>query len=399
MVVRALFALAAVAVLGSASASGRQSQAESIVLEAPSLIDVQRGVRLDAMLVVVRGERIVAVGPKGDVSVPAGARTVRLGSATLVPGLIDLHVHLTLGGDPEANARATLQAGFTTVQDLGALNYRNLELRDAIEAGRVIGPRVVASGPWIGQSGGICDFSGIGVRGPDAFRRRVEEDVARGVDLIKVCVSGWLQDAVARPKEYEISDAELEAAVDAAHRHRKRVAVHAISEAGVRTAIRSGADLIVHGGFPDPETVRAMQSQNRRLLPTLHSLAQANARPAVDALFAHMKASAALGLPIAFGTDAGVIPHGQNANEFAELIRIGLTPQAALRAATSDAAGVVGLEDQIGAIGVGKLANLIAVDGNPLEDVSSLKRVVFVMQRGRIVHDVPKTGLHRLVRH
>lgn len=384
----ALLILAASASLLSSGPAARSvTPTDPIVLQAQSLIDVQRGVRLGDVLIVVTGEKIEAVGQKREVSLPQGARTIQLGGATLLPGLVDLHVHLTLGGSPDANARATLQAGFTTVQDLGALNYRNVELRDAIGAGRVVGPRVVASGPWIGLSGGICDFSGIGIRGADAFRRRVQEDIARGADLIKVCVSGWLQDAFDHPNQYEISDAELVAAIDEAHRHDRRVAVHAISEAGIRVALRSGADLIVHGGFPDSEPVGAMQKRGVRQLTTLHSLAQGNAKTAVDALFGRMKASVGLGLPLAFGTDAGVIPHGQNAEEFAELTRIGLTPAAALRAATLSAAEALGWDDRIGTIGVGKFADLIAVDGNPLDDLSALKRVVFVMRGGQIYHN------------
>ncbi len=381
----ALLILAASASFLSSSAGARcLTLTNAIVLQAQSLIDVRRGMPLGEMLVVVTGEKITAVGRKGEVSLPPGARRIDLGPASLLPGLVDLHVHLTLGGSPDVNARATLQAGFTTVQDLGALDYANVGLRDAITGGHLVGPRVVAAGPWIGRSGGICDFSGIGVHGADAFRARVQEDVAHGVDLIKVCVSGWLQNAVDRPDEYEISDAELAAAIDEAHRHNRRVAVHAISEAGIRVAVRSGADLIVHGGFPDPETVRAMQKRGVRQLTTLHSLAEGSTGTAVDALFGHMKASVGLGLQVAFGTDAGVIPHGRNAEEFAELTRIGLKPAEALRTATLGAAEVLAWGDRIGTIEVGKFADLIAVEGNPLDDLSALKRVIFIMRSGRI---------------
>src|SRR4029079_7315763 len=151
----------------------------------------------------VRGSRIVAAGARGDVAIPEGASRIELPSAILLPGLIDAHVHLTLAGPPAANARATLAAGFTTVQDLGAAPYANIALRDAIAAGRIPGPRVVASGPWLGISGGTCDFNGIGVRGAEAFRKRVRQDVEHGVDLIQVCVTGWLADAVEQPSKYE----------------------------------------------------------------------------------------------------------------------------------------------------------------------------------------------------
>jgi imidazolonepropionase-like amidohydrolase len=390
MTPRALAALVAVvpsaAIVTSAAVTSSPPQTPPIVLQAGALIDVERGARIEDALVVITGDRITAAGSASKVPAPPGARRLLLGSTTLLPGLIDLHVHLTLAGSPEANARATLQAGFTTVQDLGAITYANLDLRDAIAAGKTIGPRVFASGPWIGQSGGICDFRGIGVRGADAFRRRVEEDVARGADLIKVCVSGWLQTAVDQPDAYEISDAEMIAALDAAHQHKRRVAVHALSRAGIKAAVSNGADLVVHGGFADPGTVRAMQKRNVRQLPTLFSLTQGGG-PATDTLVAHMKSVVAQGLPVAFGTDAGVYPHGKNAEEFASLARIGLSPAAAIRSATLDAAEVLGWQDRIGNLASGKFADLIAVDGNPLEDLSALKRVVFVMKGGQISYN------------
>jgi imidazolonepropionase-like amidohydrolase len=386
-------ALAAAVGLVAASAASADAKAFSrpsaqtppIVLHAGGLIDVARGVRVDDVLVVITGDRITAVGPTRNVTVPPGARRIELGNATLLPGLIDLHVHLTLAGTPEANAKATLLAGFTTVQDLGAVNYRNLELRDAIAAGKTAGPRVIASGPWIGLSGGICDFGGIGVRGVEEFRRRVREEVARGADLIKVCVSAWLPAAVNQPDAFEIGEAELAAAIEEAHKANRRVAVHALSRGGIRAAVAHGADLVVHGGFADPDTIREMQKRGVRQLPTLFSLA-ANPTPATESLIAHMKTSVGLGLPVAFGTDAGVIPHGQNAEEFAYLIRIGMTPATAIRSATLDAAQTIGWDDRIGSLTAGKLADVIAVDGNPLDDVSLLKRVVFVMRGGQVVH-------------
>ena len=182
------------------------------------MIDVDAGRLVENATVVIQGDRIVAAGRDSDVQVPANASIVDLPSMILLPGLIDAHVHLTLGGNTAANARATLDAGFTTVQDLGAAAYGNVRLRDAIKEGRVQGPRVVASGPWLGISGGICDFNGIGVRGEEAFRQRVRDDVEHGADLIKVCVTGWLAEAVESLSKYEISDAELSAAIGEAHR-------------------------------------------------------------------------------------------------------------------------------------------------------------------------------------
>lgn len=379
--------LVAASIASTGANSSNDRQAPPTVLHAGGFIDVVSGSRVRDGLVVITGDRITALGPATTVTVPPNAQRIELGNATLLPGLIDSHVHLTLAGTPEANAKATLFAGFTTVQDLGALNYRNLELRDAIAAGKTTGPRVVASGPWIGLSGGICDFQGIGVRGVEEFRRRVREEVARGADLIKVCVSAWLPAAVSQPDAFEISEPELAAAIEEAHKAKRRVAVHAISRGGIRTAVSRGADLIVHGGFTDPDTIREMQKRGVRQVPTLFSLA-AKPTPAADALIAHMKTAVAAGLPLAFGTDAGVVPHGQNAEEFSYLTRIGLTPMAAIRSATTDAAQALGMSDRLGSISTGKLADLIAVDGNPLEDLAALKRVVFVMKGGTIVLDV-----------
>ena len=301
----------------------------------------------------------------------------------MLPGLIDAHVHLTLAGQPSANARATLSAGFTTVQDLGAAAYANVALRDAIAAGRLDGPRVVASGPWLGISGGTCDFNGIGVRGAEAFRARVRQDVEHGVDLIKVCVTGWLADAVEQPSKYEISDGELAAAVDEAHRLGKRVAVHALSSGGITVAVRLGADLVAHAGFPSPETVATMKARGIRQLPTLFSLSTGNPEH-VSALRTHMRSAAAAGLPIAFGTDAGVIPHGDNAREFEHLASIGLEAPAALRAATLSAAAAVGLAGEVGVLAPGRLADVIGVNGNPLQDVRALQHVSFVMKDGKV---------------
>jgi imidazolonepropionase-like amidohydrolase len=363
-----------------------QAQQSATAIRARGMIDVERGRLIEKATIVVRRGRIVAVGPSGDVAVPANAALIELPQTTLLPGLIDAHVHLTLAGAPAANARATLAAGFTTVQDLGAIAYANITLRDDIRAGRVEGPRVVASGPWLGISGGICDFGGIGVRGSDAFRERVRRDVERGADLIKVCVTGWLADAVDHPETFEISDEELQAAIDAARRLGKRVAVHALSEAGIAAAVRRGADLVVHGGFPSREIIAMMQERGIQQLPTLFSLST-GAPQHVSALQTHMRSAVVTGLPIAFGTDAGVIAHGSNAREFEHLESIGLDRPSALRAATVFAARAVGMAGDIGALTPGRFADVIGVDGNPLEDLRTLQRVSFVMKEGKVFNN------------
>ena len=377
-----VFAIALAALLVCGQAKPARAQ-ETQTLSARRMLDVERGEIIDNGVVIVKGGRIAAVGRKSDIA-PEGTET-NLGDVTLMPGLIDAHVHLALGGDGEANARATLRAGFTTVQDLGALDYKNIKIRNAIRDGKFPGPRVISSGPWIGVAGRTCDFKGIGIKGTDAFRQRVKKDVAEGADLIKVCASGWLEQAAENPAAYEISDEELSAAIDEAHALKRRVAVHAISERAIAAAVTHSADLIVHGGFTSQASVEMMASRRVYQLLTLFSLKR-SAPPAIyEKLQRHLAAAIRDGLPVAFGTDAGVFRHGENAKELFELIAIGLTPQDAIRAATVKTAEAVGLPGQVGVLKVDALADVIAVEGNPLIDLTALQRVRFVMKEGRVV--------------
>jgi len=356
---------------------------ETHTLTARWLLDVERGEAIENGIIIVKGERIAAIGRKGEIK-PEGEQ-IKLGDATLMPGLIDAHVHLTLGGAGDANARATLRAGFTTVQDLGAVNYDNIKIRNSIRDGKFPGPSVVASGPWLGVSGGTCDFQGIGVKGTDAFRARVRKDVDEGADLIKVCASGWLAQAAERPDACEISEEELRAAIDEAHLLKRRVAVHAISERAIAAAVNHGADLIVHGGFTSKATVAVMAERHVFQIPTLFSLKGSVAPAVYEQLRAHLAGAVRDGLPIAFGTDAGVIRHGQNAKEFSELAALGLKSLDAIRAATVEAAKAVGLGGQIGVLKDGARADIIAVEGDPLNDLNALQKVTFVMKAGRPV--------------
>jgi imidazolonepropionase-like amidohydrolase len=359
------------------------SAEETQTLSARRMLDVERGEVIENGVIVVKSGRIAALGRKGEIA-PEGKET-NLGDVTLMPGLIDAHVHLTLGGSGEANALATLQAGFTTVQDLGALNYENIKIRNAIRDGKFPGPRVVSSGPWLGVTGGTCDFQGIGIKGAEAFRERVRKDVAEGADLIKVCASGWLAQAVEKPEAYEISDEELRAAIDEAHALKRRVAVHAISERAIAAAVTHGADIIAHGGFTSQATVKVMVSRRTYQLLTLFSFKGKSPPTLYEKLQLHLTAAIRDGLPIAFGTDAGVIRHGENAKEFLELAAVGLTPQDAIRAATVEAAQAVGLSGRVGVLRVGALADVIAVEGNPLIDLTALQKVRFVMKEGQVV--------------
>lgn len=376
-----LYAIAFVALLVQGQAA-RIFANETRTLSAHRMLDVERGEVIDNGVIIVMDGKIAALGRKEEIK-PQGIET-NLGDVTLMPGLIDAHVHLALAGDGEANALETLRAGFTTVQDLGALDYKNIKIRNAIRDGKFPGPRVISSGPWLGVAGGICDFQGIGLKGADAFRQRVRKDVAEGADLIKVCASGWLEEAAKKPDACEISDEELRAAIDEAHALKRRVAVHAISERAIAAAVTHGADLIVHGGFTSKDSVAMMKSRRVPQLLTLFSL-KGSVPPAVyEKLQRHLTAAIRDGLPIAFGTDAGVIRHGENAKEFLELAALGLTPRDAIRAATVEAGAAVGLAGRAGVLKVGAPADVIAVQGNPLADLTALQKVRFVMKDGRV---------------
>jgi imidazolonepropionase-like amidohydrolase len=363
--------------------AAQESSTRSISVTANRMLDVERGTVVANAVIVIEGDRIVAVGPAS--STATRGTVTELGDVTVLPGLIDAHVHLTLGGAPEANALATVRAGFTTVQDLGAVDHGNIRLRDAIGSGNVAGPRVVASGPWLGESGLTCDFQGIGVKGADAFRDRVRRDVEAGADLIKVCASGWLGQAAKQPDAIEISEDELRTAIDEAHRLKRRVAVHAISQRALSAAIAHGADLLVHGGFTSAETVEAMKRRRVYQLPTVWSFKGGNPPAMYEQLRSHLTAAIRDGLPVAFGTDAGVIPHGSNANEFAELEAIGLSKIDAIRTATIHGAAAVGMASEIGVLQKGRLADIIAVRGNPLDDLQTLRRITFVMKNGAVI--------------
>jgi imidazolonepropionase-like amidohydrolase len=249
-----------------------------------------------------------------------------------------------------------------------------------------VGPRILAAGLWIGKQGGVCEFNGIGVAGgADAFRRRVRENIEAGADLIKLCVSGWPAEAFAQPDRYELDDEAMTASVAEARRTGKRVIAHDLSRAGVAAALRAGVNGLAHAAYVDSALAVEMNKRNVFLIPTLASLTSGDSSAAARALIAAVTLAQRRGVTIVFGTDAGVLPHGGNAAEFSALTNAGLTPIDALRAATSNAASALGLADSIGAIRPGMVADLIAVNGDVLNDVGVLQNPRLVMARGRIV--------------
>ncbi|HEX5758596.1 MAG TPA: amidohydrolase family protein [Thermoanaerobaculia bacterium] len=427
-----LVLLAAFAVLPAASRQQEPPAPALTVLKAARLFD-GRGDRLVADgVVVVEGSRIKAVGSR--LPAPAGATVIDLGDATLLPGLIDAHTHLSnesgddwardamarlRRGVPETavraaeHARRTLMAGFTTVRDVGSNEYVDVGLRNAIRDGMAVGPRMLVAVHSLGSRGGHCDATGFpyerfgaesgiaeGIAsGPDEFRDAVRFQVKYGADVIKVCATGGVLSLGDEVDTAQVTQDEMEALVAEAKRLRKKVAVHAHGAEGAKVAIRAGADSIEHGSFLDDEALRLMRQRGTWLVPTLLAGEYAGGRAvprqyppeiaakaaqAVAARSATFKKALALGVPIAFGTDSGVSPHGRNAQEFALLVDHGMKPAAALRSATGDAAKLLGIDKTAGTLEAGKEADIVAVPGDPFADIRVLERVRFVMKGGRV---------------
>jgi len=358
--------------------------AQRTVIRAGRLVDVTTGqVSRDRIIIVENGHISEVRGNDGPLQ--PNDRLIDLSGFTVLPGLIDVHVHLGIGGSVRQNAAAILNAGFTTVVDLGARTTRILTIRDSINAGHIPGPRVLAAGIWIGRKDGVCEFGGIGIAGgTEGFRERVKVNVQAGADVIKACVSGWPAEAYAQPDKYELPDSVLAAIVDEARRLGRKVIAHDISLGGVRAALRAGVAGLAHAAYLDSESANLMRTRGMFLIPTLASLA-ADTSAASRGLMESTRLAYRAGVPLVFGTDGGVLPHGENATEFAALARAGVSPLDAIRAATIGAATAFGLADSLGTITSGMIADIVAVDGDPLTDVTALQRVRFVMSCGRVV--------------
>jgi imidazolonepropionase-like amidohydrolase len=391
-------------------------------LHAARMLDVESGQYVADVTLVVQGERILAVNPG---EVPAGIDYLELGELTLLPGLVDCHTHLTsdIEGDwvhreavetaAEAalrgarNARATLLAGFTTVRDVGAGGFADVALMKAIDAGWVPGPRMIPAGHAIGITGGHADTTGyvpgVLARGPetgiadgvDEVVAAVRHQVKHGAKVIKTCATAGVLSFEGPVGAQQYSEAELVALVEEARRHGLKVAAHAHGNEGIKAAVRAGVDSIEHGSELDDEAIALMKARGTFLVPTDYlteamdlSVLPPPIRTKAETVLplaqaSHAKAIAA-GVKIAYGTDAGVYPHGDNARELASLVRRGMEPLDALRAATVNACELLGVDDR-GTIAAGKLADLVGVYGDPLADVRVLQHVAFVMKGGAIV--------------
>ena len=362
--------------------------AQRTIIRAGQFLDVRTGTVTRDVLIVVNERRIVSVGEA--VTPAVSDRSIDLSTYTVLPGLIDGHVHLAVGGQPRDNALADLRAGFTTVVDLGARTTRLLQIRDSINAGVIPGPRVLAAGIWIGRRDGVCECNGIGIAGgAEGFRARVRENASAGADLIKACVSGWPATAYASPNEYELPDSVLTAIVQESRLAGRKVIAHDISRAGVQAALRAGISGLAHAAYVDSAIASEMRRNDMFMIPTLTSLTGDDTSPASVALRDAVRTAFRAGVQLVFGTDGGVLPHGQNAYEFATLVQTGIPAIEAIRAATVNAARAFGIADSVGTLAPGMIADLVAIEGDPLSDPTALQRVRLVMKAGQIVRSLP----------
>lgn len=407
-------------------ALGAQSPKPLKAVKAAHLLDVASGRVVDDAVVLIEGERIKAVGSR--LEIPAGAELVDLGDATLLPGLIDCHVHLTEEtGDFLENtfrrspidqavmchvyAKRTLEAGFTTVRNLAAAEFVDVALRNAIDRGDVEGPRMLVATLAIGSTGGHNDFVGYspylkfqgfsGVAdGVDEIRKLVRFEVKNGADVIKVMATAGVLSEEGSVGGPEYSQEELNALVDEASMWGKKVAAHAHGAEGIKRAVRAGVASVEHGSLLDDEGIRLMKEKGTYLVADIYNddyILSEYAKKGYPASVLEKERSIGLlqrqnfqkavkaGVKIAFGTDAGVYPHGWNGKQFAHMVRWGCTPLQAIQAATLNAADLLGWSDRVGRVAPGLYADLVAVKGEPLKDVTLLEHPSFVMKGGQVV--------------
>jgi len=404
-----------------------------VVLKAARLFDGKGDAVVSPGVLVIAGGKIVRVGAGAEI--PAGAKVIDLGDATLLPGFIDAHTHVTMEMTkdqrndilnslrqtvPEQTleasvyAKRTLQAGFTTIRNVGAGDAIDIGLRNAINRGLVEGPRMITAGTSLGTTGGHCDDTS-GMRAgllrepgpregiansPEEFREAVRHQFKYGADMIKVCATGGVLSLADDVDSPQLTQEELNALVNEAHERHKKTAAHAHGNEGAKRAVLAGIDSIEHGSFLKGETTDLMKQRGTVLIPTLMAVdwvlgsmergmvldphVASKAREAGAQVSNMFSLAVKKGVKIGFGTDSGVSPHGMNAREFALLVKGGMTPAQALRAATSVDAELLGLSAQLGTLEPGKLADVVAVPGDPLKDIRATERVMFVMKEGTI---------------
>lgn len=409
--------------------SAQSPSLSSVIVKAGRVLDVRTGKYAEKQAIWIEGDRIRKIGSEAELraEMPRDSRVVDLSNYTVLPGLIDCHTHLTFSPyllGPRGlhtsiprqallgarNAKATLEAGFTTVRNVAADGYSDIALRDAINAGDVPGPRMLASGPPLSITGGHGDENflapqfhagGEGVAdGTDAVIRLVRENIKFGADVIKFMATGGVLSEGDNPQLEQYSPEEMRAIVETAHGLGRKVAAHAHGTPGIKAAVLAGVDSIEHGIYVDEEAIQLMKQHGTYLVPTLYLgdwfLENASklgltpnmlekAKIVMPAARQNVARAFREGVKVAFGTDAAVFPHGLNAREFAVMVKLGLTPLQSIQAATLNAADLLGWSDKVGTLEPGKLADLVAVEGDPLQDVTSLERAKFVMKGGEVV--------------
>ena len=362
-----------------------------LAVRANRILDVERGRYREPSVLLVAGTRIAGILPAAQFDARMASRVIDVGDMAIVPGLIDAHVHLAIGGPVRTNALADLRAGFTTIADQGALTLRLLGLKDSINAGQIEGPRVLAAGIWVGAKGGVCEFTGIGIAGgAEEFVNRVRQNIAAGANLTKVCLSSWPAASYASPDSVEIPAGVLRAIVEASHGAHRPVTAHAISRGAARAALSAGVDGLVHAAYIDSSLAAAMRAKGMWMSPTLASLTAGDTSVAARALVAAVRTAHAGGLTMVFGTDGGVLPHGQGVQEMEALVAAGLSPLEVIRAATINAATALVIGDSVGRLDAGMAADFVAIRGDPLRDVAALRNVGLVVSRGRVAVEPQK---------
>lgn len=413
--------------------SADKEKKEIILIKAGRLVDVRAGTVLTNQAILIEGDRIKETGPAQTVSAhaPPGAQVIDLGGATVLPGLVDCHTHVT--SQPEnyyddifrksvidaavvahVYARRTVEAGFTTIRDVGAAEFIDVALRNAINSGAVVGPRMQVATLTVGATGGHGDasgfspyikfggFSGI-ADGVDEIRKLIRFEVKNGADLIKLLATAGVlseEESVGAP---QFSQEEMNAVVEEAAMWGKKVAAHAHGTEGIKRAVRAGVASIEHGSLLDDEAIKMMKERGTYLVADIYNddyiISEYSRlgypekiiekeRKVGRAQRESFQRAVKAGVKIAFGTDAGVYPHGWNAKQFAHMVRWGMTPMQAIQAATVSAADLLGWTDRIGAIERGRFADIIAVSGDPISDVTVLENVGFVMKGGQVIKNM-----------
>src|SRR6476619_2779328 len=417
---------------------------EVIAVKAARIFDGKSSALLQNGVVLVEGDKIADAG--SNLPIPSSARVIDLGEATLCPGFMDAHTHLTDDFSGNYNerrlreldlnvseqairatmfARVTVEAGFTTVRDLGSHfvashEFVDVALRNSINKGLIVGPRMLVATKGIGATGGHFDptngyrdflfgrepdyTDGI-ANGPDEIRKAVRFEVKNGADVIKAAVSGGVLSLADEVDTPQLTPAEIAALVDESHRLRKKVAVHCHGDQVAREAVEAGVDSIEHGSFMKPETLTMMKRKGTFLTPTLMATEwvmnkidnypqalQAKAKAAAAARSEMFRNALKIGVKISFGTDAAVFPHGQNAKEFKLMTDLGMPPIDALKSATANDAELLGVAQKLGTLERGKLADVIAMSGDPTQDITATERVSFVMKEGKIIRNGPATA-------